>query len=481
MKASEDLNLDGVEFSTLPSGLHLVDEDVVHITHQVHHGISLFRRRPTSEAGMRGFRLESLGILVARSSRPRPWRHLASLKELSCKLDERWSSLRSRFSDAEDTRDWTLLSDWYLRRVFRRVGEEGQWVDWDEELSSEGSDHPALHLPHLLRILGPSSLTLYKHVLARRRVLIYTNPCVEPACILARIASDICGEGDRPNVLGMVGINDYDKLNTESWRGNGWVACTTDAIFLEKPSLYDLIIDMTTSRPARPAFFVSRLAPASPRGPRHRLQPVRFTFSDVRLWSEIERILRADSEEAGCSGEHRSRWSDGWRMYEDVCVLCASAWMGGWRGASNSALGSASVGTSRAKASIYLEGEDDGIRNVGRGIEGRPVMTADSRSSSSPAMSRQVRTTLALLNIFHAHGQFLSERLSELLDDAGADSDTTLVLTPRDVMALELGVLSDLDARFLEWLAERNEKSAGRKVIVRRGWKDLLGVLLGFN
>lgn len=87
------------------------------------------------------------------------------------------------------------------------------------------SDHPVLHLPHLLRILGPSSLTLYKHVLARRRVLIYTNPCVEPACILARIASDICGEGDRPNVLGMVGINDYDKLNTESWRGNGWIAC----------------------------------------------------------------------------------------------------------------------------------------------------------------------------------------------------------------------------------------------------------------
>jgi hypothetical protein len=238
---------------------------------------------------------------------------------------------------------------------------------------------------------------------------------------------------------------------------------------------------MTTSRPSRPAFFVSRPAPASPRGPRHRLQAVRFTFSDVRLWSEIERTLRADSEEAGCNAEHRSRWSDGWRLYEDVCVVCAGAWMGGWRGASNSALGTASVGTSQPTASIRLEGDDDGIRNVGRGIEGRPVMTADSRSPFNPAMSRQARTTLALLNIFHAHSQFLSERLSELLDDAGADSDTTLVLTPRAVMALELGVLSDLDARFLEWLAERNEKSAGRKVIVRRGWKDLLGVLLGFN
>jgi DENN domain-containing protein 11 len=99
-------------------------------------------------------------------------------------------------------------------------------------------DHPALHLPHLLRILGPSSLTLYKHVLARRRVLIYTNPCVEPACILARIASDICGEDDRPNVLGIVGINDYDKLNTESWRGNGWIACASSLL-----SVYISLLD----------------------------------------------------------------------------------------------------------------------------------------------------------------------------------------------------------------------------------------------
>ncbi|KAF8585278.1 hypothetical protein K439DRAFT_1388555 [Ramaria rubella] len=475
MKASNDLSLDGVEFKTLPSGLHLVDKDVVHITHEVHHGISVFRRRPTTEIGMRGFRLESLGILVAQSSRPRPWRHLASLKELSRRLEDHWVSSESQYADTKENRDWRLLEKWYLRRVFRRMGEEGKWVDWEEELSSDCSDHPVLHLPHLLRILGPSSLTLYKHVLARRRVLIYTNPAVEPACILARIASDICGEGDRPNVLGMVGINDLDKLNTESWRGNGWIACTTDAIFLEKPSLYDLVIDMTTSRPSRPSFFVSRPAPVSPRGPRHRLHPVRFTFSDVRLWSELERTLRADAEEAGCS-EPKTRWSDGWRMYEDVCVVCAGAWMGAWGSSTTRFSGK---DTDR----IRLEGEDEGIRTVGRGIEGRPRSMRAPSSESTAALSRQTRTTLSLLAIFHAHSEFLSERLSELLDEASAESTspTTLVLTPRDVIALELGVLSELDAKFLEWLAERNTKSAGRKVVVRRGWKDLLGVLLGFG
>ncbi|KAH9170842.1 hypothetical protein EDB89DRAFT_2230461 [Lactarius sanguifluus] len=58
LKASDDIQLDGVEFSSLPSGLHLLEQDV------------------------RGFRLSSLGILLARSLRPRPWRHVPTLKAL---------------------------------------------------------------------------------------------------------------------------------------------------------------------------------------------------------------------------------------------------------------------------------------------------------------------------------------------------------------------------------------------------------------
>jgi len=172
-------------------------------------------------------------------------------------------------------------------------------------------------------------------------------------------------------------------------------------------------------------------------------------------------------------------------MYEDMCVVCAGICMGAWRGGSNGVSGLAgaeSYGGS-VKNPIRWDGKDEGIRAVGRGIEGRPVMPICDSTTSSGMLSRQVRTTLALLSIFHAHSEFLSERLSDLLDEASPESasGTTLVLTPRDVMAMELGVLSDLDAKFLEWLAERNEKSGGRKVIVRKGWKDLLGVLLGLG
>jgi len=431
---------------------------------------------------MRGYRLESLGLLVAQSSRPRPWRHLSSLKELSSQLDQLWESSHTQYSEPE--RDWAPLKQWYTRRMFRRLSEESKQVNWEQEFSTDSSHHPALHLPHLLRILGPSSLTLYKHVLARRRILIYTNPVVEPACILAHIASDLCGQEDRINVLGIVGINAMDKITEETRKGHGWIACTTDAIFLEKPSLYDLVIDMTASQPSRPGFFMSRPITGSPRGSRYRLVAVRFTFSDVRLWSELDRILRLDAQEVGEPMESRTSWTDGWRLYDDICVACAGAWMGSWK-AGNSSWGIGRSGTLRVNSGgIRLDG-DDGIRRLGQGIEGRPTMKGEdtmASSSSSQTLSREARTTLALLKIFHAHSEFLSERLSELVEEASVDSESsaTLVLTPRDVTALELGVFSELDAKFLEWLAERNEKASGKKVVVKRGWRDLLGALLSF-
>ncbi|KAH9170843.1 hypothetical protein EDB89DRAFT_1976266, partial [Lactarius sanguifluus] len=59
----------------------------------------------------------------------------------------------------------------------------------DDDGVEDGSDgyeythaSPTLYLPHLLCVLGPSSLTLHKHVLGRRRILIYTQqPSKRPA------------------------------------------------------------------------------------------------------------------------------------------------------------------------------------------------------------------------------------------------------------------------------------------------------------
>jgi hypothetical protein len=116
--------------------------------------------------------------------------------------------------------------------------------------------NPTLHLPHVLRVLGPSSLTLYKHVLGRRRILIYTQPPVEPGCILCQVAAGICFEDQTAleplegtavlhprlkgkqkegiNVLGVVTLYDIGRLERESETGRGWIACA----FLRKPPIF---------------------------------------------------------------------------------------------------------------------------------------------------------------------------------------------------------------------------------------------------
>ena len=540
--------------------------------------------------------------------------------------------------------DWAPAKAFFEERKAREPspGSSSTWRGWSAELEASRADAaPTIHLPHILRILGPSSLTLYKHVLGRRRVLIITLPPVEAACILCHVAADTCfqeqvadaaasydadgsEDDDIPQamhgksaggikVLGMITLNDLDKLEFESKSGRGWIACTTDAIFLDKPSYYDLVIDLRSATPnTRPAFFVSKpVEPPSGRGPSFRLSSVRFTWSDVRLvspspprlsnalshytaraqWTELDRVLQldsADNPDDCCDPSHHthhsgqprnstsSSWTDVWRVYEDVCVMCAGLWMGAWRSTSPITAAPPPYGGRRSQSwnSVRLDGDDErerampladaNVRTLGAGIEGgRPSAggTVSGRTSralkrvstlsafawpnsssgsgagskgdariavaEAPAPTdamfipgdrsalpppppgggardgaRQVATTLALLAAFRAHTTAVLARFAVLLEarrfqqlpDAsgvgvgaggsagaggGRQQAAVVCFSPKDVMSFELGPFSGLDARFVEWLGE--EYGGGTRVLVRRGWKDLVGLVLGFG
>ncbi|KAG6809754.1 hypothetical protein H0H92_014869 [Tricholoma furcatifolium] len=619
LKASDDLNLDNIEFSVLPSGLHLVDRDVVYFNKDGQHGVCIFRRRKTQEEGQRGFRLSSLGVLLARSRRPRPWAHTAALKDL---VQTIYDQCEAQDLLQPTEKQWELARTFFEQRKVQKADMD-EWNGWIHELSEipDPSSHPTLHLPHLLRILGPSSLTLYKHVLGRRRILIYTSPPVEAACILCYAAADMCyesqshsqtpgasgsgsgsGLGSPPHrrtrepisVLGMVTLSDMDRLSRHVSGSGGWIACTTDAIFLEKPGYYDLLIDLTHAG-ARPAFYVSKpVVPPPPRGATHRLSLTRFAWSDIKLWNELDRIMRLGHAHDRCcddgSGDPTTSrlgalWADTWRVYEDVCVVCAGLWMGlgSWRPAAINGNGG---------GGMSLEGEDDlglgvlggtassrprkgsgsglglgsgsgtgtgtgtgtYVRSLGMGIEGRPgplasgsttraarrvsamswssgratvvgLPTSPSPASASAASvdelgvsikqnavepgaaanpyrdhegdederaDRQLRTTLALLQTLHAHTSFQLATLASFVSQpqpggASPSANTnghaaapggTLYLTPKDMVQFELGPLSTSDARYLEWLAQ--EYAGDTKVVLRRSWRDLVGVLLGY-
>lgn len=224
-----------------------------------------------------------------------------------------------------------------------------------------------------------------------------------------------------------------------------------------------------------------------------------------------------------------SPWADIWRVYEDVCVLCAGLWMGHWRNGTTP--GCSSPGENWG--SIRLEGEDylnvvrneNGgsstpyVRNVGMGIEGRPagpssdpllrsrasrrtsgmsVWTWASGKSQATTLKTinvdedgqdldianrrlevQVVTTLSLLQAFHDNTSALLGQLLTFIPPGGRSPEIPVVLTLKDVLSFELGPLSSLDHRFVEWLAE--EYGDGSQIVVRKGWRDLVGLVIGFG
>lgn len=177
---------------------------------------------------------------------------------------------------------------------------------------------------------------------------------------------------------------------------------------------------------------------------------------------------------------------------------------------------------------VRLDGDDDltlsgsYVRNRGMGIEGGPIIGSSGtlssratkrasamswssskngtygrpRDASSTAIDsestglandfvelrdrqdKQLLTTLALLQTFHAHTTFhLSVLESILPENWGAGS--VLYLAPKDILAFELGPLSGNDARYLEWLTY--EYADGTQLIVKRGWRDLLNIMFGYS
>ena len=117
------------------------------------------------------------------------------------------------------------------------------------------------------------------------------------------------------------------------------------------------------------------------------------------------------------------------------------------------------------------------LKNLTTDEDGQDVDVATRK------LERQIAITLSLLQAFHTNTSTLLGQLSTFIPSTRSStsnsSKATLVLTPKDILSFELGPLSTLDHKFVEWLAD--EYGNGAKVVVRKGWRDLMGLVVGFG
>lgn len=126
-----------------------------YFSHGPHSGVAVFRRRPTSSQGHRGFRLSSMGVLLSESPRPRPWQHVESLRSLADSIYSK-ADARESEGDAFDNgsnelnndapskgllcgsdltdKDFEPAREWFESRRASTQAEPDTWKGWSDEL-----------------------------------------------------------------------------------------------------------------------------------------------------------------------------------------------------------------------------------------------------------------------------------------------------------------------------------------------------------
>jgi hypothetical protein len=324
------VDLDGVEFQSLPSGLHSVQEDLVYFVHGQCAGVSAYVQEEADEHH-RNAKFAAVGALVPLSygRLGKSWQHAPELRRLAkdCVQDTQNKELLQRYWQQhrqEDNVSTEPASPSMTNRVsspidLQRKRKRGR-SDASNTLSSTQGlepDHPALAVTELLDTFGPLIFPVCRAALLRKRILLLGTAPVQQSCnfvyllsILSNIPQDSVEilQPDARDLLRIqtlfnVGISDIPFLS-DSKRKQQWLACTTDDILAEKKDLYDILVRLPTS--------ISHRSPLSSR------PTITTSDGDTRRATQRDlrryRLLRAELERV-CS--IRSRYRDDPESGED--------------------------------------------------------------------------------------------------------------------------------------------------------------------
>ncbi|KAI4141501.1 MAG: hypothetical protein L6R39_005311, partial [Caloplaca ligustica] len=197
---------DSVEYKSLPSGLHNIEEDTVYFVHEDEYaGVSSFISGKAGEAERNALML-AVGVLIPLSygRLGKSWRHVGALRALAQDLvkdpsetgplEEYWQQ-HHYWEDEEAARPGSggeSPSASRENRTRAQSSPNGQPRTRNRAVSTASAlappgqtlsaHHPALSLSTFLDTFGPLIFPLYKAALLRKRILLFGQPPVELAC-----------------------------------------------------------------------------------------------------------------------------------------------------------------------------------------------------------------------------------------------------------------------------------------------------------
>ncbi|WWC86366.1 uncharacterized protein L201_001242 [Kwoniella dendrophila CBS 6074] len=340
-----NLPADTIEHTTLPSGLHALDSDLVLFTHHELPGAGVFRSR-LSDEGARGRRMGTLGVVLAKPAIPS---NLFSLHDsLSSLFDQLEDLETSPFAPSTSSKPSSAVSIlakiWHDNRAdslpsFSNTtnvkGKEAtrqvrRMIDGNSSLPVE---HPIAYMPSLLGVLGPSIVPVYKAALSGQRIILYSTPPLLPLsafawCIWSMSVSPPATQNTEASAwLGNVGLMDLTDMKK---RKGGWIATTSDAIYKSHHTAYDMFIDLSSIPLSSSTESDIDNIPNTPtpqifstfHQPKHTLIPITYSFSDLPLYKSL--LLLTSSPPTVHAGISKTGgwWLMAFEILERAWMLC---------------------------------------------------------------------------------------------------------------------------------------------------------------
>lgn len=502
---SHEVNLEGCEYKTLPSGIEKVENDVVYFAHGErgqYIGLAVYRNLQSPGTERKEISCCSIAVLVQAESHNlrhqrlnKVWLYNTPLRHLANAFDAQseafFDDVEALFDSHKNTRKQldsvrlnsrsppaspvlSRFSSFKNYSSFRSERQASQTKNTSLLPSHELSNlHPVLSLHDLISFFGPLIFPLFRAALARKRILIVSTAPVQRAChfiyniqLLSAIPNSATTMR-RPNPLRQLfclGLNDIpllERLGEEDADSRGWIGVTTDRILMTKTHLFDYLIVLPEEL-ATTSLAVERARPVVTRSDGSPIQP---SYLDGLNFHKLKPCLPL-YRDTGLKARPQISWK---RSIVDSVLSGFLYW--------------ASAGQSLdfEDSEIYLEARDESSSPSSpkppRSTQGKLTITTKSPSlhsrDASPALDsghnsdaedspllRSTRSRLA-----DPHSTFPSPPISN-----GRDEVLTLVLFHR----LTSTILSTLDDLCCETTDQADDLKVTRQQMVALGFTPRL-------
>ncbi|XP_022110529.1 protein LCHN-like [Acanthaster planci] len=250
----EDMDLEGVEFKAMASGSHTVLSDFIYFRKDNYYGLSCFQNMHVDSEVERGARMKSVGILA--TSYTALYKHMQFLENQvrhQLEIPGCYEQLLAFFSDHKASLPSRETSRNTLSVSSPLIGSPGTTplTTPITTPSSEGSlptmkiTHPAGCFAQFINFFGEQIFTLWKYVLLRKRILFFSPPPIGVVCYRVYCASTLgqheifISTATEYKPFFYINVVDIEALESEV----SYIACTTEKVFQEKDSLYDVYVD----------------------------------------------------------------------------------------------------------------------------------------------------------------------------------------------------------------------------------------------